>query len=157
MVVYPRFSECAINPPALADLQRAASLVGRTIAAMQVWDAVRAVRWALEDSRLGGLSVTVSGRGDHAVTALYAALFENRVQHTILEEPPASHRQAPPLLGVLRISELPEAAGFLAPRRLTLVGARDSKFDVTKEIYDGVGAAAAFAVANSLSEAAFRK
>jgi hypothetical protein len=42
---------------------------------------------------------------------------------------------------VLRVLDIPDALGLLAPRRLTLVNAKDKAFDRTAEIYRLAGAA----------------
>ena len=62
--------------------------------------------------------------------------------------PPPSHRPTgegveygPPLLNVLRVLDIPEALGCLAPRKLTLVGAKDSAFDRTAALYRLAGTA----------------
>jgi hypothetical protein len=47
-------------------------------------------------------------------------------------------------LNVLRVLDIPEAMGCLAPRRLTLLGARDAAFDRTAAIYRLAGAADRF-------------
>jgi hypothetical protein len=54
-------------------------------------------------------------------------------------EPPASHRDGPIFLNVLRVLDVPEALGLLAPRRLTLVGAQDRAFDRTAAIFEAAG------------------
>jgi hypothetical protein len=63
-------------------------------------------------------------------------------------DPPASHRPrtpeekyGPPLLNVLRVLDIPEALGCLAPRRLTLVGANDAAFERTAMLYRAAGKA----------------
>jgi hypothetical protein len=65
-------------------------------------------------------------------------------------DPPASHRPAvekgaygPPLLNVLRVLDIPEALGCLAPRRLVLIGAKDPAFERTGALYKLAGAAEA--------------
>ena len=54
--------------------------------------------------------------------------------------PPASHAEGPAFLNVLRVLDVPEALGLLAPRTLTLVNAGDAAFDRTEKIYDRAGA-----------------
>ena len=47
----------------------------------------------------------------------------------------------PPLLNVLRVLDVPDALGCLAPRRLVLVGAEAPAFDRTAALYRLAGAA----------------
>lgn len=61
----------------------------------------------------------------------------------VIADPPVSHRDGPHFLNVLRVLDIPEALGLLAPDiRLTLVGekAKDKAFDRTAAIYKLAGA-----------------
>ena len=56
---------------------------------------------------------------------------------------PLSHRDGPHFLNVLRVLDIPEALGLLAPDvKLTLIGknAKDKAFDKTAAIYELAGA-----------------
>lgn len=55
--------------------------------------------------------------------------------------PPKSPKEGPYFLGVLRVLDIPDALGLLAPRKLTIIGGRDPVFDRTEEIYRRAGAA----------------
>jgi hypothetical protein len=83
----------------------------------------------------------VAGKGRAGVLAAYAGLFEPAVGGVIAVEPPASHRDGPIFLGVLRVLDVPEALGLLPPVPLTLVGAKGKAFGRTAEIYKRAGAA----------------
>jgi hypothetical protein len=56
-------------------------------------------------------------------------------------DPPSSHRDGPALLNVLRVLDIPTAAGLLAPLPLTLIGAGQDAFAQTKILYERAGAA----------------
>jgi hypothetical protein len=51
-----------------------------------------------------------------------------------------SHRDGPIFLGVLRVLDVPEALGLLAPTPLTLVNAGDPAFGRAARIYAAAGA-----------------
>jgi hypothetical protein len=91
---------------------------------------------------MGGLSGTsvLVGQGRSGVIAAYAALLSGKGE-VVLVDPPASHREGPQFLNVRRVLDIPEALGCLAPRKLTLVNAKDPAFDRTVEIYRRAGAA----------------
>jgi hypothetical protein len=74
------------------------------------------------------------------ILAAYAALFEPAVKEVVIIDPPATHKEGPILLNVLRILDIPDALGMLAPRRLRLVHAGDKAFDRTVQIYKLAGA-----------------
>ena len=80
--------------------------------------------------------------------AAYAALYEPAITEVVAVDPPLSHQPhmvgtayGPPLLNVLRVLDVPEALGCLAPRRLVLIGARDAAFDRIATLYRLAGAA----------------
>jgi hypothetical protein len=84
------------------------------------------------------------GHGEGGVLAAYAALFEPSITEVVIVDAPASHRDGPIFLNVMRVLDIPEALGLLAPRPLTLINAKDKAFDRTAEIYKLAGAADKF-------------
>ena len=87
------------------------------------------------------------------ILALYAALFDERIQEVILNDPPASHWQRPALLNVLRVTDIPEVAGALAPRRLVSLTKLPETFDYTQHLYQLQRASRQFVQSGSLPEA----
>ena len=87
------------------------------------------------------------------ILALYAGLFDERVQQVILNDPPGSHWQGPALLNVLRVSDIPEVAGAFAPRRIVCLTGFPEAFNYTRQIYKLLGQPAHFTQAGSLPEA----
>ncbi|MGO8700623.1 MAG: hypothetical protein ACLQVY_23280 [Limisphaerales bacterium] len=53
--------------------------------------------------------------------------------------PPASHREGPIFLNVLRVLDVPEALGMLAPRPLTIYTGQASAFARTASLYGMAG------------------
>jgi cephalosporin-C deacetylase-like acetyl esterase len=119
-------------------VERAHALLGRTVDQGRVWDVAAVMR--LLAGKDSGKHWVVIGRGQAGVLAAYAALFEPSIQEVVCVDPPASHRDGPHFLGVLRVLDVPEALGLLAPRRLTLVGAKDKAFDRTAAVFEAAGA-----------------
>src|SRR5207247_5765319 len=88
---------------------------------------------------------TIHGRGQAGILAAYAALFEPSIKEVVIIDPPASHKEGPHFLGVLRVCDIPEALGLLAPNvKLTLVNAKDPAFDRTAALSKLAGAADTF-------------
>jgi hypothetical protein len=81
------------------------------------------------------------GVGQDGILAAYAALFEPAIKEVIVFDPPASHHEGPTFLNVLKVLDIPEALGLLAPRKLTLINSSDQAFNRTEEIYKIAGAA----------------
>ncbi len=153
LILNPRFTEQSLSAAEHADIERTAAWVGRTIAGMQVWDILRTVQWAIDEEKLSSGSVSLYGKGEMGILALYAALFDWRIGQVILNEPPASHWQGPALLNVLRVTDIPESAGALAPRRLISLTKLPEAFDSTKRIFRLQRASNQFVQSGSLPEA----
>jgi len=119
----------------MASVRRAAALVGGTLGSMQIWDILRSVDFLTEHERLKPSSLSVYGRGEMGALALYAAALDERITRVILDHPPTTHWQGPALLNVLRLTDLPEAAGLVAPREIVSLGKLPEAYDYTSSIY----------------------
>ncbi len=124
------------NPPNY--VERAHALLGRTVDTGRVWDVQSTARW-LHEADGNELSVAVIGKGPAGVLATYAALFENCVAEVTLVDPPATHRDGPIFLNVLRVLDIPDAIGLLAPRQVTLTNAKDESFRRSMQAYKAAG------------------
>jgi cephalosporin-C deacetylase-like acetyl esterase len=120
-------------------VERAHALLGRTVDQGKVWDIVTTVRM-LDEETNRQRSWRVVGRGQAGILAAYAALFEPAIKEVVVIDPPVSHRSGPYFLNVLKVLDIPDALGLLAPNSLTLVNAKDKAFDRTAEIYRIAGA-----------------
>ena len=98
-------------------------LLGRTVDSGRVWDLAAAARYVrtLHEEQT---PVFLAGEGAAAVWSIYTALLEPDIGGVALSRFPATHTDssAPELLGVLRVCDVPQALGLLAPRPATLVG-----------------------------------
>jgi dienelactone hydrolase len=119
-------------------VERAHALLGRTVDQGRVYDIISVARSVRRDEKT---PCRIIGRGRNGILAAYAALFEPSITEVIVVDPPASHGDGPIFLNVLRVLDVPEALGLLAPRPLTLIGAKDRAFDRTEAIYKAAGAA----------------
>ncbi len=119
------------NPPNY--VERSHVLLGRTVDTGRVWDIIATAR-ALREQ---GLPVHVAGQGPAAILGVYAALLEPEIAGAIAVNPPASHMDAdaPQFLNVLRVCDVPDALGMLAPRPLTLEGFEDNALRKVAQIY----------------------
>ena len=106
------------NPPNY--VERSFALLGRTADTARVWDIVAAARFLREKNP--DVPLWVAGRGGKGVLAAYAALWEEDIAGVHLREPPAGHMDpaAPQFLNVLRVCDIPEVLGMLAPRPVFL-------------------------------------
>jgi cephalosporin-C deacetylase-like acetyl esterase len=123
-------------------VERAHALLGRTADEGRVWDIAAIVH--LQERGKRKTKWKVVGRGQAGILAAYAALFEPSISEVVIVDPPASHRNGPIFLNVLRVLDIPDALGMLVPRPLTLVNAKDKAFERTAAIYKRAGAADKF-------------
>lgn len=121
-------------------VRRSHVLLGMTLDERRLGDVIALAAFA----RPKGMRV-LRGRGQAGILAAYAALFEPSIKEVVIVDPPTSHTEGPHFLNVLRVCDIPEALGLLAPRvKLTLIHANDRVFDRTAEIYRIAGAADKF-------------
>ncbi|MGH9845592.1 MAG: acetylxylan esterase [Blastocatellia bacterium] len=153
LILNPRLTEHPVSAFEYAEIERSASWVGRTVAAMQVWDILRAIEWAVSEEKVSAPAISLYSKGEMGVLALYAGLFDERVKQVILSDAPASHWQGPALLNVLRITDIAEIAGAFAPRRLVSLTEFPPSFDYARNVYRLRGADGQLARAASLPEA----
>ncbi len=114
-----------------------AMLVGKTIVGIQVSDVLAAFRHLLTRNEVAADKIAIHGRGNAGVVALYAAVLEPRfaavtVENSLLSYMTAvrarTHKDLIDVVvpGVLRDFDLPDLAAAIAPRPLTVIGARDA-------------------------------
>jgi len=122
------------NPPNY--VERSHVLLGRTVDAGRIWDIIAAARFLCAKYN-GATPVYVAGEGPAAVLAAYAALWVPEIAGVIAVNPPASHMDgnAPQFLNVLRVCDIPDAFGMLAPRPLILHGYGGEALKKVTQIY----------------------
>jgi dienelactone hydrolase len=99
----------------LVQIRRRFYLLGETDDGMRVWDVRRAIRVVREQSK-SSASVEIVAKGDAAVWALYASLFEDAPVKLTLTDLPISHMDGPQLLNVLKTLDIPQAVALAADR-----------------------------------------
>jgi dienelactone hydrolase len=120
------------NPPNY--VERAHALLGRTADAGRIWDILAVARYLRQRYEA---PVILLGRQNGAVLAAYAAMLDVEIAGVDLYQPTTSHREpsAPALLNVLRVCDVPDILGMIAPRPLHL---HDTAAELSKkaaEIY----------------------
>lgn len=132
------------NPPNY--VERSLALLGETVASGQVRDVLSALAYVRNEEKLRAgdappLSLHVAGRGSAGLIAAYAAIWSSDVDGAILIEPPASHQDpsAPALLNVLRVADVTQLLGLVAPRSLTIYTSAPARFAATRTLYERAG------------------
>ncbi len=128
-------------------VRRAGMVTGRTLAAIRIFDAIRLLRAVRELPQCDG-RVVLYGRGEWAMTAVYAALLDGGVKSVVLEDVPPTHdlTSSPDgegavleLPGVLRWTDIPTSTGLLYPAEVVFVGGRPAAFSWAEELYTRLG------------------
>lgn len=142
-ILYPRgVSETPWNRTTWRDMMRNSMHVGRSVDSMRLWDVLQAIRVLQADPAVDGKRITLAGKGTSAALALYAAILNETVEQVVMLEPPSTHVEGPFFLGVLRYTDLPEAAALVAPRRVLFYNRMPPAYEAARQIFAAQGAAA---------------
>jgi len=127
------------NPPNY--VERSHVLLGRTVDTGRVWDIIAAARY-LRSKYEKDMPVQVLGEGPSGVLAAYAALLEPDISGVVVNKPPMSHMddEAPQFLNILRVCDIPDVLGMLAPRKLIVHGADAGTLNKVRGIYSAANA-----------------
>jgi hypothetical protein len=122
---------------------RAHAILGRSVDQGRVRDVMATADW-IASERPAASELRLAGKGPAGILAAYAAILGAQADEVVVIEPPASHRHGPVFLDVLRVLDIPEALGLLAPTPLRLVRARSESFRITRSLYECAGASSSF-------------
>jgi dienelactone hydrolase len=135
-VLYPRgVGETGWSRTLYRDVMRNAMHTGRTVDSMRLDDVLGAVAMLEADPGVDAARITVMGKGTAAGLALYAAILNENIEQVVLFQPPSTHVEGPFFLGVLRYTDLPEAAALVAPRRVLFYNRMPPAFEATRSIF----------------------
>jgi dienelactone hydrolase len=95
-------------------IRRRFMLLGQTLDGMRVWDLRRAVQSLRSIDGLAKTPVSLVADRELAGIALYAAMFEPRIESLELVDLSRSHRHGPDFLNVLRIVDVPQTVAMVA-------------------------------------------
>jgi cephalosporin-C deacetylase-like acetyl esterase len=98
----------------LHHMKRQAMVAGTTLESMQLYELQRGLEFLRSLPNVDADRVTLLGKAEMGVHGMYAALLDGRVRRVIVHSPPASHRQGPHYLGILRYTDIPEVTALLA-------------------------------------------
>ncbi len=121
-------------------VERSHELLGRTIDQGRVRDVLAFIPDLGGKANAKKVPTLIVGEGTDGILAAYGGLLDPSINEVVIIAPPTSHKQGPHFPGILRICDIPDALGLLAPRPLTIIG-DDPAFDRTEEIYRLAGAA----------------
>jgi dienelactone hydrolase len=95
-------------------IRRRFMLLGQTLDGMRVWDVRRAIQTLRRIDGIANTPLTLEANREMAGVALYAALFEPKIQELVLDNLPLSHREGPDFLNVMRYLDVPQTVAMVA-------------------------------------------
>lgn len=98
----------------LTQLRRRFMLVGQTLDGMRVWDITRAVTAVRSMNKFHDIPLRLDANSNMGINSLYASLFASKIDTLSLQNIPATQKDGPDYLNVLKILDLPEAAAMAA-------------------------------------------
>lgn len=122
------------NPKKQNHHRRRFMLLGQTLESQQIYDVCRAIQALAAGMKLKEPKITLRADDEMAAIAVYAALFEPSVTRLELTNPAASHMPSaddpksfgPPLLGILKFMDLPQAVAMAAERATVVITCDDA-------------------------------
>jgi cephalosporin-C deacetylase-like acetyl esterase len=100
----------------LHHMKRQAMIAGTTLESMQVYEILRSLELLRSLPEVDSSRITVTGKFESGINGLYAAVLDGLIDRVVLGSPPASHRQGPHYLGILKYTDIPELIALLGPK-----------------------------------------
>ena len=100
----------------LHHMRRQAMVMGTTLESMQLYEVLRSIEFLRSQPEVDPARITIAGRGETGISGLYAAFLDGHAGKVVLGSPPASHRQGPTYLGILRYTDIPEVIALMGSR-----------------------------------------
>ena len=127
------------NPPNY--VERSHALLGLTVDTGRIWDVAAVARY-LAAHYGSDIPIHVLGNGRCGVIGAYATLLEPDIAGVVLHNPPLTHMSAdaPQLLNVLRVCDIPDVLGMLAPKPLTIKSIAEEPAEKIRGLYTAAGA-----------------
>jgi len=109
-------------------LTKAMMLVGTTPVGMFYQDIRAAVAYLRTRTEFAECRLFLHGKGESALASLLVALVDEHIAGVVLEDLPGSFEDRCPVMGILRVLDIPQAVGLLAPRPVVLVNPGDTNW-----------------------------
>jgi hypothetical protein len=143
----------ASTPCMTWDILRGGALVGLTPSLLLLQDMARVLPFLRGLPEFRDQQFYLYGRGDAGAACLYQAAFDETIAGVVTENQPRSHRDGAYLPGVMRVLDLDETAGLVAPRPVCLVTPQYARRNWAARLYERLGIPQRYAQAGSLYQA----
>jgi hypothetical protein len=129
------------------------ALSGMTPVMMTFQDIGAVLDYVMGIEEVKGCEIYLHGRRDAGVAALYKGIMDERIAGVIAENIPASHLDGASILGILRVFDMPQAVGLMAPRKLALVTSGHNNWTWPTRVYERLGCPERLIIAGDLRSA----
>ena len=102
-----------VDDDGLHHMKRQAMIAGTTLESMQVYEVLRSLELLRTLPGVDPARVSIAGKSEAGINGLYAAVLDGKVDRVVLGSPPASHRQGPHYLGILRYTDVPDVIALM--------------------------------------------
>jgi len=131
-------------------LLRASALTGFTPVLMWIQDLGKILPFLRGLPVLRDREFLLFGNGDAAAACLYHSILDDSISAVILRNLPRSHLDGAYILGILRVMDIQEAIGLMAPRPVGLVGWPAPRSQFPERVYRRLGVPERYILGGSL-------
>lgn len=142
-------------------IRRAAAWSGRTVASMRVYDVLRCLEVLRSLEGVDAEKIAIAAKGEMCAIALYAALLDENITAVLLKNPPATQNapsdpigrgEAVEMLNCLRITDLPQVAGLLFPKKIAIIDSMPQSYEWARSLYQILGKTNNFKIIDKISD-----
>ena len=120
-------------------LPKALAIVGKSPVQHFVEDIRIAVNYLKTVKEFSGCRIILHGEGESAVAALLVAALDASIGGVVLEDLPGSFAELVEIPGILRILDMPELVGLIAPRKIAIVNRGEANWSWPERAYQRLG------------------
>ncbi len=120
-------------------LLQAGSIVGITPLQLIIQDTLAVIGFVRSQAAYKDRKLILYGAGDSAVACLYAGILDDSVDGVVAHGMPGSHRNGAYIPGILRVLDLEQACGLLAPRPVAFVDMGQARQNWAPRLYARLG------------------
>ena len=129
----------APHPDQERDMLRAGALTGATPVMLLIDDLHSVMSTLRELPFLKKNRIFLYGKSDAGIACVYHSLFDDGIAGMVVEDLPSTHRKGGYILGILRVLDLDNAVGLLAPRPVFLLNQKPGRSTWAKRAYQRLG------------------
>ena len=120
-------------------LAKALTIVGKSPVQYFIEDIQVAVKYLRTSKEFLDSRIILHGEGESAVAALLVAALDESIAGVVLEDLPGSFADRVEIPGILRILDVPELVGLIAPRRIGIVNRGEANWSWPERAFQRLG------------------